>query len=1074
MNPRRVALALLGLLSLPCLIAAPLEVSALRCDTMVNPLGIDSAQPHLSWQLTGDGRDRHQSAYELQVATTAEALSKGPADVWSSGRTATADQLSVPYGGPALRSGQRVFWRVRVWDEAGAASRWSEPAEWTMGLQRPEDWAAKWITDPELLKHVRPQLGYHSEETTNADTPKWLLLDLGTPQRIDEIRLHALRHDVEERLGFPVRLKIEGSVDAAFAQPIMIVDSTTKDLGSLWLSDFTLPAPAGGVTARYVRLTATRLRLLAGVASLAFSQIEVMSAGKNIAVGCKVTASDSWETGPWSSASVVDGLELPGGPSDLARTILLRREFTVKPGLRRALANVCGLGQYELSVNGRRVGQNLLSPGWTDTRKTCLYDTLDLTTLLQPGANAAGLTLAGGMYQVPQVGGRYTKFSSAFRPLVALVSLKLEYTDGSVETLATDDQWRVAAGPTTFAHIFGGEDFDARRVQRGWDSAGFDASGWRAAVVTAGPAGALRGASHAAPLLGTFETLTPTATRELSPSTKVYDLGQNTALVLRLAARGPAGSIIRVRPAELVKADGSVNRGSSGGGNASWNFTLAGTGATESWEPRFFYHGSRYLQVECVAPAGSTELPVVESIAGVVAHSTSEAAGDFVCSDDLFNRIRTLVRWAQMSNMMSVLTDCPHRERLGWLEQYHLNGPSLRYEFDLTRLYAKGFGDMDDAQTAAGLVPSIAPEYTIFNGGFRDSPEWGSALILAAAQHLTWTGDELPLREHYGAMKRYLAYLDTQAKDGLLDFGLGDWYDIGPKPPGLAQLTPISLTATAIYYECTKSFATIAHALGHADDAAAYAQKAEKIRGDFNRAFFNPERKSYSTCSQTALAMPYVLDLVPQADAPAVLDTLVAEVQGRGNAFTSGDIGYRYLLRALGKGRRSDVIFAMNHQSDRPGYGYQLAHGATSLTEAWDARAANSQNHFMLGQIIEWFYGDLAGLAPDPAGPGFAKVLIAPQPVAGITWAKASHASPRGKIAVAWKNEGGEFSLEVDLPANVTATVTLPTADAAHATEGGVDLAKVPGLRVLRREAGAVVCEIGSGHYAFRAPAPQG
>jgi alpha-L-rhamnosidase len=745
-------------------------------------------------------------------------------------------------------------------------------------------------------------------------------------------------------------------------------------------------------------------------------------------------------------------------------TLLLRRPFDVRPGLRRALASVCGLGHYEMTVNGARVGDGLLTPGWTAYDKACLYDTYDLTASLRVGANAVGLMLGSGLYSVQE--GRYHKFVSPFRPLTALAQLRLEYDSGTVDFVGTDGQWRVAAGPIVFSNVYGGEDYDARLDPAGWDQPGFDDSAWSAAAVTDAPGPVLRGASQGSPSFRTYETFAPVAVRSLRPGVSVYDFGQNVSMMPRLRVRGAAGGRVRMIPAELLRGDGSVDRTSAGGGDAWWSYTLAGRAGGEHWFPRFFYHGSRYLQVERSAPPGAP-FPEVERLESVVVHSDSPPAGEFACSSELFNRIRGLIHWAQRSNLAHVITDCPHRERLGWLEQYHLNGPALRYETDLTRLFAKTFVDMADAQQPSGLVPDIAPEYVVFDGGFRDSPEWGSAIVLAAWQHYVWTGDETPLRRNYEAMKRYVGYLASRAKDEIVDYGLGDWYDLGPGPPGESQLTPIALTATAIAFEDNQTLSRIARRLGHDEDAARYAESAVRIESAFNRRFLDASRSIYATGSQTAQAMPLVL--VPEEHRARVLEALVRDVRGHRGA-TAGDVGYRYVLRALADGARSDVIFDMNNQSERPGYGYQLARGATSLTEAWDANPRSSQNHFMLGQIIEWFYGDLAGLAPDPDFPGFKRVRIRPQPVAGITWALAAHASPRGRVAVEWRRDKGVFLLEIELPPNTSAEVWMPAADVASVREGGRPVDRAAGIRVLRQDGDRVVFAVDSGRYAFSSP----
>jgi len=742
-------------------------------------------------------------------------------------------------------------------------------------------------------------------------------------------------------------------------------------------------------------------------------------------------------------APVEWGAKWIGAPADWP-TVSLRQEIVVKPGLRRAVVNVCGLGQYELSLNGRKVGEDLLSPGWTKYNKTCLFDTHDITTELHPGKNEVTLLLAGGMYRV--TGGRYTKFTGSFGPLQAIAQFRLEYADGATEIVGTDDLWQTRPGPITFSCVYGGEDYDARP----------GAAEWQPAVVQKGPGGQLKGPEFSAPPIRTFDVLKPVSVKQLKPGVAIYDLGQNAALMPRLTVKGPAGAVVRIIPAELVGADGLVDRLSCGKGEAYWQYTLAG-GGTETYFPKFFYQGCRYLQVE------TTDAEVV-SLDGVVVHSSAKPVGEFSCSNEIFNRIHTLVRWAQRSNMMSVLTDCPHREKLGWLEQYHLNGPSLRYEFDLDKLFAKGMNDMADSQVDDGLIPDIAPEYVKFGGGFRDSPEWGSAFLLVPWQQHEFTGDIDLLRRHYDGMKRYVAYLGSKAKDHIVDYGLGDWYDIGPRPPGTAQLTPKALTATAFYYYDAWILARTAALLGKADDAKHYDALAGEIRQAFNQKFFHDGQ--YASGSQCANAIPLVMNLAEPANRQGVLDALVKDVRAKG--LTAGDVGYRYLLRALADGGRSDVIFEMNNQSDKPGYGYQLKQGATSLTEAWNARRESSQNHFMLGQINEWFYHDLAGIQCDPADPGFKKIIINPAIVGDLTWVKASYDSLHGRIVSHWKREAGQLTMDVTIPPHTTGTVYIPAKNVSAVTEAGKPIARAVGVKYLRSEGDRVVLSVEAGSYHFQ------
>jgi hypothetical protein len=884
----------------------------LRCEYVVNPMGVDVPHPRLFWMDNSDERGQNQSACQILAASSMEKLANDEGDLWDSGRVASDETIQIPYAGRLLKSSEQVFWKVRVWDNAGKASAWSQPATWTMGLLNAADWRARWIAAP-----------------TNCET------------------------------------------------------------------------------------------------------------------------------------------------------VLLRRDFVVKPGLKRALVIVCGLGQYEMSLNGKKVGDDFLSPGWTKYDKTCLYDTRDITDLLRKGNNAIGIELGNGMYNVPR-----TRFKPpawqpySFGPLKAIAQIRLQYADGSVETTGTDENWRVAPGPITSDSIYSGEDFDARLVQPGWNKVNFNNSKWASAMVVNGPGGELRGLSCAAPPIREFEIHRPVATHTLTNGDIVFDLGQNAAHIPNISVGGPAGSRVWLIPAELTNSDGSVSQISMGAGRREpirCEFTKA-TDGVETWSPKFFYVGCRYWQAHFIPASPGGKLPKIKSLEGMVVQSSAAPAGDFECSNPLFNRIRNLVRWAQRGNMMSVMTDCPQREKRGWLEEDHLNGPALRYESDLAPLFTKMLNDIADSQLANGLVPTTAPEYSVFRdrgqtgderGRFGDSPEWGSAFILVPWQQYEFDGDLNLFRTHYDAMTNYLAYLGSRANHYIVNYGLGDWYDIGPKPPGVSQLTPIALTATAFYYQDARILSRAAALLGQTDDAKHFSGLAENIRTAFNEKFYDPTNHVYATGSQTADSLPLVMGLCEPADRAAVLDAVVRAVRAHGNALTAGDVGYRYLLRALAEGGRSDVIFDLNNQSDKPGYGLQLKKGATSLTEAWDAGRDSSQNHFMLGQIQEWFYHDVAGIGCDPAGPGFKKIIIHPQPVGDLKWVKAGYQSIRGEIVSDWENSDGKFTLGVTLPPNTTATVYVPAKLAEAVTESGRPASQSDGVKFLRMDEGCAVFAVESGKYQF-------
>jgi len=797
----------------------------------------------------------------------------------------------------------------------------------------------------------------------------------------------------------------------------------------------------------------------------------------------------AWDAGgkasAWSEPTTWTMGILPGtewrakwiaAPTD-AGSILLRREFAVKAGLRRATIHICGLGQYELSANGRKVGNDLLSPGWTQYRKTCLYDTLDLTPQLRPGKNAIGIILGNGMYHLAPDPVRYVKFTQSFGPLKAIAQIVLEYADATRETLVTDTSWQAGPSPVNYNNIYGGEDYDSRLGSNGWDSLGFSASPqWSAATETSGPGGELKGLSCAAPPIHAFETFEPAHMRQLRPDLIVYDLGQNASMMVCLNVQGPAGSFVRVIPSELLKPDGTVDRASAteqGVRPAWWQYTLKGEG-TEIYFSKFFYQGCRYLQVELHPADKDTRLPEIKKIEGVVVHSSAKPAGEFSCSNPLFNGIYKLVRWAQLSNMQSLLTDCPTRERLGWLEQTHLNGPALRYNFDLNALFQKVMNDIADSQMDNGFVPNIAPEYFIagrpdLKNGMRNSPEWGGAFLMVAWQQYQFTGDDGLLRSHYEQMKRYVSFLGSTAADNIVPTGLGDWCDIGPKPSWGAQLTPAPLTATAFYAHFNRLLARIAELLGKPDEAREFDRKADEIRDSFNRKFYHPETHQYGSGSQCANSLAFVLDLAPPADRAAVTANIVADVRSKG--LTAGDVGYRYLLRALADSGNSDLVYALNNQSDRPGYGYQLKMGATALTEKWAATVDHgygSQNHFMLGQINEWFFHDLAGIQNDPACPGFKKIIIKPALVGDLSQAGATFDSEQGKIVSEWQRDKKHVTMNFTIPVNTTATVFVPAADRKSVTENGRQFDQSPGVKFVGMEADKAIFTVQSGNYIIQ------
>ncbi len=745
---------------------------------------------------------------------------------------------------------------------------------------------------------------------------------------------------------------------------------------------------------------------------------------------------------------------------------LFRKEFTVDKPVRRALLAICGLGQYEVRVNGTNASKAVMEPAWTNYAKTCDYAIYDVTSSLVQGANALGVLLGNGMYNVPD-NSRYTKFTGSFGAPKLISRLAIDLTDGTSTTVASDTSWKTAPGPITFTNIYGGEDFDAAKEPAGWDKAGYAATGWTSATVATGSAPALVAA--AAPPIKIMQTFPSGKVTQPSAGIFVYDLGQNFSGWPLLEVQGPAGASVTMRTSELLTSAGLVSQKNSGS-PVSFTYTLKG-GGTETWHPRFAYTGFRYLQVEGAVPAAQAASfpgrPQITNLSGQFIYSSAESVGQFTSSDQDLTRIHALVLAAFRSNLQSVLTDCPHREKLGWLESRHLLAPSIMFNHDVASFYEKVIDDTRDAQTSSGLVPDIAPEYTVFDAGFRDSPEWGSAYVINPWQVYQMYGDDQPLVAHYANMKRYEAYLASKASGNIISYGLGDWYDVGPAAPGNSQLTSAGVTATATWLQDLDALGQSAMVVGNTTDAAQFAARATTVTSAFNGKFLN-SNGTYDRNSQTDNAMPLALNLVPDAQKAAVLSSLVSSITTAKNRVTAGDVGFLYLLRALTQAGRSDVVYAMAKQSAGPGYLYQLSRGATTLTEAWDANPSSSQNHAMLGQIEEWFYGGLGGISP--ASPGWKQITIRPQMPAGLDSVAVQYHSVRGIVASSWQRGAGGLTLSVTVPVNTTATVTIPTANAAAVTEGGAPAQGAPGVMSASSAASGLTLVLGSGQYRFAAP----
>lgn len=896
-------------------IEAPID---LRCEYLINPLGIDEPKPRLSWILPRGGRNQSQSAYRIIVSSSATRSIAEEGDIWDSGKVMSDDMSNVPFNGAALSSRQSCLWRVCWWDQNDMRSPWSEIATFELGLLQPQDWAGAWISKKEVRE-------FRSKGSTLLGEP------LG-----DYVNAYAL---------------------------------------------------------------------------------------------------------------------------------YLRKEFSVKSPVVRARAYICGLGYYELRLNGSKVGDRVLDPAQTEYRKIALYSTYDVTSLLATGEECAiGVVLGNG---------RYIRSYGYDSPKLRL-QLEVEYDDGSTDSFSTSPDWKVSYGPLQQNGLYFGEHYDARLEMPGWDVTGFDDSGWESAHAVAG----VPVAAQMLEPIRVVQALAPQKWSRLPSGETIYDFGQNFAGWVRLSVNGPAGTAVKSRHAELLNDDGSINISPNQNAESTDVYVLRGEGI-ETYEPKFTYHGFRYLEI-----SGTPELPAIVSVTGCVVHTDVAVAGLFSCSHELINNIHRNILWGQRSNLMSIPTDCSQRdERQGWLGDAHLAAEESMFNFAMASFYTKFLRDISYAQREDGSLPDTVPAY--LGRLYPADPAWSAAYVTITWMMYQFYGDRRVLERHFESMKKYVIFLRDHSDDFIVKkLGkYGDWCPPGSIAP---KRTPVELTSTWYFFHDTLLLSRIAGVIGREEDQRELETLAIDIRAAFNRTFlkegeyaanrFAPVDRSPS---QTSNALPLYLDMVPAESKPRVVERLLhGIVDEQDYHLDTGILGTRYLLDVLSDLGYTGIAFKVAAQRTYPGWGYMVEEGATTLWERWEkicGGGMNSHNHIMLGSVDAWFYRVLAGIAP--LSPGWKHIRFKPPVVEGLDSAQADLNSIRGKVSIAWKRRADEFSMELVVPVGSTGTVYVPLQceDRAIVLDWTVLWPEPPPGDVTNQAAGLVgreedyvVFTVGSGEYVFK------
>ncbi len=786
--------------------------------------------------------------------------------------------------------------------------------------------------------------------------------------------------------------------------------------------------------------------------------------------GCTATAAEAawFEMGllhpeDWQAVWIGSPACLPG------RSLLVVHDFKLAKPVRRARAYVAGIGYHYFHINGQAVGDHVLDPAPTDYAKRVLYVTHDVTALLREGGNVIGAELGNGWYGMPKL----------------LLQLNIEFTDGTCQVVATQYNWPFLAGPTLSNSIYDGEVYDARAERPGWDSPGYSHGRtsdrlecWFRSLVTSAPGGKL--ASQMLEPIRVVDTLRPVGLSQPLPGVWVFDLGQNFAGWARLRVQGPAGTRITLRFGETCRDDGMVNQDNLLIARAEDVYILKGNGV-EQWEPRFTYHGFRYVQVQ-----GWPGEPTLDSLDGRVVRSSVARRGRFECSSDLINRIHRAILWTEGSNLHGIPTDCPQRsERLGWLNDMTARSEEAIYNYEMPRFITKFMDDLAENQDAAGTISDTVP----YHVGNRPADPVSVCYLLLPWLMYQHYGDRRLIERHYAGMKAWVDYLTTRTRNHIVQYSYwGDW----APPAGLGRQvsaagSPASAhisgqtISTGMYYYQLVLLARMAGLLGRQDDRQAYERLAEQVAEAFNREFWNEQAGGYGLNSQSSNCLALYLDLVPTSRRARVLENLVRSVMEEfGGHLTTGNICTKYLPEALSRSGRSDVSWRLVTQEDYPSWGHMLANGATTMWERWELATGggmNSHNHAMLASIGAWFYRVLAGLRVDESGPGWRAFVVQPHLVTGLDWVSAELPTVRGLVKVSWRRRGRGVEMDVTIPANARARVFMPTTpdaseaevllDGQAAWRQGALVGPIDGVLGADCDDGCVIFEMGSGEYHF-------
>jgi alpha-L-rhamnosidase len=1061
---------------LTCMLSAPALAfdgnapAHLQCEGMQEPLGIDITHPRLSWQLQDSRRGARQVAYEIRVASSPEALAQDHADVWDSGRVDSDESVNVSYSGPAVEPRRRYYWQVRVWDPQGQASTYSQPGWWEMGLLSSQDWKAKWITRDMPL-----------ERGDYESAPKWIWAAGG----------NALTNAMPGKHAFRFSLKLNQKPKSA------TLFITAKDNLAAWVNgkQVVVESPMGKFGRAqdpwgYFRVIPVGKLLTSGANVLAAEAIVQKDHERPPQAGfialLRVEMADGkvqrfisgpdWKTGPeqsgnawiattfddssWPAAEVVAeiGKDPLGTPWPAQPVDLLRKKFSVSRQVKNARIYSTALGTYQLYLNGQRVGNDILAPGWTDYRKRVVYQVYDVTSQVRQGENAIGAILGGGWY-ADGLSWLQNRYNFGPPPVRLLVQFEVEYNDGSRDAILSDESWKAKPSPITESEIYNGESYDARLEQTGWDQASFSDAKWGAAAIASESPAPLV-AQNFQPIR-VNEILKPRIVTNPKPGVYIFDLGQNIVGWARLHVSGKAGTKVKIRFGEVLKPSGELYTENLRTAEATDSYILRGKGS-ETFEPHFTFHGFRYVEL-----TGYPGAPSADAIEGVVFYTDAPFTIKFSTANQTVNQLWSNILWGQRGNFLSVPTDCPQRdERLGWMGDAEVFWRTASFNANLEAFSRKFTTDIRDAQSPAGAFADVSPRVgptgeTV--AGWADAGviiPWSAYLQFRDPRILedNWTAMEKWMEHVGGANPNYL-WLKERGND------YGDWLAIG-------STTSKDLIATAYWAYDASLMMRIAQVLNRAEDEQKYREVFEKVRTAFNQEYVKPDG-TVGTGSQTSYVLALHMNLLSQKNRAIAAEKLVEDIKTHDWHLTTGFLGTPYLMIELSNSGHSEVAYRLLLQNTYPSWGYMIEHGATTMWERWNGDqmmgdpSMNSYNHYAYGAVAEWLYRYAAGIDQSAEDPGFHRIVLHPQFDASLGEVKATYDSSYGPITSNWKVDGKTIKWDVVIPPNTTGLIYLPGGEATRILEGGKDIRQSTGVSPVLKDSHNAIFQAGAGSYTL-------